>query len=231
MKTLLFRHLLAIAGVLLSAANLWAQESTPPFSATEREQVYAASISKRAAGALEQVALADSTKSNKLHAVITDQYRALRARDEALDNMFKALSKDAPGVETNRVAVLAVLSRQLHRQFVDKLSAELTPAQVEVIKDKMTYNKLKVTFDAYCLILPNLTQEQKDRVLSALRDAREEAMDGGSADEKSAIFQKYKDQINAYLGQHGYDVAKATREWEAKQASATPVDTTQKPAN
>jgi hypothetical protein len=30
------------------------------------------------------------------------QYRSLRARDEALDAMFQALSKNAPGAETNR---------------------------------------------------------------------------------------------------------------------------------
>jgi hypothetical protein len=102
---------------------------------------------------------------------------------------------------------------------------------VEQVKDKMTYNKLKVTFDAYCLILPGMTYEQKDRVLDFLRQAREEAIDGGTADEKSAIFQKFKDQINAYLGQHGYDVAKATHEWEAKQASSVPSEGDKKPAN
>jgi len=210
---------------------LWAQESTPPFSATEREQVYTTSISKRAAGALEALAIADAAKSNKVHELIMSQYRALRARDEAMDDLFVALGKTAPGVETNRAAVLAILSRQLHRQFLDKLSAELTPGQVEAVKDKMTYNKLKVTFDAYCLILPSMSHDQKDRVMAFLRDAREEAMDGGSADEKSAIFQKYKDQINAYLGQHGYDVAKATQEWEAKQASAAPTGNQSKPPN
>jgi len=231
MKTPRSGRFLVIIATLVAGINLPAQESTPPFSSTEREQVYAASISKRAAAALEQVGLPDTTKSNKVHGLIVNQYRALRARDEAMDNMFKALSQDTPGVETNRAAVLAVLSRQLHRQFLDRLGAELTPEQVDLIKDRMTYNKVKVTFDAYCLILPNLTHDQKDRVLTFLREAREEAMDGGSADEKSAIFQKHKDQINAYLSQHGYDVAKATREWEAKQASATPANPEQKPAN
>ena len=47
-------------------------------------------------------------------------------------------------------------------------------------------------------------------------------MDGGSADEKAAIFEKYKDQIDARLVEGGHDVAKATKEWEAKQAAAKP---------
>ena len=53
-----------------------------------------------------------------------------------------------------------------------------------------------------------------------LKEAREEAMDGGSADEKSAVFQKYKNQINDYLNAHGHDVTKAYKEWEAKQELA-----------
>jgi hypothetical protein len=56
--------------------------------------------------------------------------------------------------------------------------------------------------------------------MDKLKAAREEAIDGGSAGEKSAIFQKYKDQINDYLNAHGHDVAKAYRDWEAKQQAA-----------
>jgi hypothetical protein len=54
-----------------------------------------------------------------------------------------------------------------------------------------------------------------------LKAAREEAMDGGSAGEKSAIFQKYKEQINDYLNAHGHDVAQAYKDWNAKQELAT----------
>lgn len=231
MKTLATIAFSAVFGAGLAGTALFAQESTPPFSAEEREQVYATTIAKRATAALELLAIADAAKSNRLHEIIVSQYRALRARDEAIDSMLKSLSKNAPGVETNRAAILAVLSHQLHSQFVEKLSKELSPGQVEQIKDKMTYNKVKVTFDAYCMILPRLSYQEKDRILDLLRQAREEAMDGGSADEKSAIFQKYKDQINAYLGQNGHDVAKATHEWEAKQASAAPAPAEKKSAN
>jgi hypothetical protein len=223
-KLPLFTALAFAAGLTLSPQSVRAQERTPPFTAEEREQAYTATIAKRATAALELLAVSDTAKSNRVHELIMKQYRALRARDEALDTMFKALSQDAPGVETNRSAVLMALSRQLHKQFIAKLEQDLTPAQVEIVKDRMTYNKLRVTFDAYCAILPGLTHAEKTQVLEHLRDAREEAMDGGTADEKSAIFQKYKDLINAYLGQHGYDVAKATREWEAKQAAAKPAE-------
>ena len=211
--------LLAIA---LGATTFWSEfaaaQSTDPFTAEEREAVYTEAIARRSAAVVGLLELNDATKSNKLHGVIVAQYRALRARDEAMDQMFKALDKDAPDAATNRAAILPIVSRTLHDQFLARLSAELTPQQVETVKDKMTYHKVEVTYKAYCEILPNLTSSDKAMILAALKEAREEAVDGGSADEKTAIFQKYKNQINARLSAKGFDVAKATKEWEARQA-------------
>lgn len=192
-------------------------ERSAPFTAAEREAIYIASIEKRATNMLADLAVADATKASRVQATIMAQYRALRSRDEAVDTMLKELGKNAPGVETNRAALLPIVSRTLHEQFITRLSADLTPEQIEKIKDKMTYDKVKVTYDAYCEIVPGLTDDEKARILKSLKAAREEAIDGGSADEKSAIFQKHKDIINAYLDLHGHDVNKATKEWEAKQ--------------
>jgi hypothetical protein len=41
-------------------------------------------------------------------------------------------------------------------------------------------------------------------------------MDGGSAEEKTAVFEKYKGRINNYLSKQGYDLAKASREWNQR---------------
>ena len=56
--------------------------------------------------------------------------------------------------------------------------------------------------------------------MDLLKVAREKAIDGGSATEKSEIFQEYKNQINDYLNANGHDVAKAYKDWDAKQAMA-----------
>lgn len=218
-------HKALLAGIVLSLGchlPLLAEdaERTAPFTAAELEQVYTANITKRADDILKGLELKDEAKAGRVKDTIIAQYRSLRARDEALDTMFQSLSKNAPGAETNRGAVLKILSQQLHNHFLTRLSAELTPPQVEQVKDKMTYNKVKVTFDAYCEIVPKLTDAEKTRILEMLKAAREEAMDGGSADEKTAIFQKHKEGINAMLNANGHDVAKATQEWEAKQAMA-----------
>ena len=48
----------------------------------------------------------------------------------------------------------------------------------------MTYNKVKVTYDAYAVIIPGLTDSDKAKILDLLKTAREKAMDGGSSSEK-----------------------------------------------
>jgi hypothetical protein len=209
---------LTMSTVLVQTAP--AQESTAPFTDAEREEIYSKSIGKRATDIISALEVGDTNKSTRVYDAIMAQYRSLRARDEAVDVMFRSLSKNAPGVESNRAAVVKLLSKQLHEQFLAKLSADLTADQAEKVKDRMTYNKVKVTYDAYCEIVPGLKDSEKAAILDALKVAREEAMDGGSADEKSAIFQRHKEKINATLSAKGHDVDKATKAWEARQIEA-----------
>lgn len=217
-KALLATLVLALSFNLTTLAE--DTERTAPFTAAELETVYSANIEKRATDILKVLGLQDEAKAGRVRDAILAQYRSLRARDEAIDTMFQSLSKNAPGIETNRAAILKVLSQQLHDGFLKRLAADLTPEQIEQVKDRMTYNKVKVTYEAYCDIVSQLTDAEKAKILEALKVAREEAMDGGSADEKTAIFQRHKEHINAMLNANGHDVAKATKEWEAKQAAA-----------
>jgi len=208
--------------VAVGLATSGRSQTSPAFTPEEREAIYTTTIDKRTRAITELLSIADSTKSNAVHLAIMTQYRALRARDAAVDEMFHSLANDVPGVDSNRAAIVQLLSKRLHSEFLDKLAQSLSPAQIEIVKDRMTYGKVKVTFDAYCEIVPGLSDKEKAMILETLKLAREEAMDGGSADEKSAIFQKYKDQINGRLAEGGHDVVKATKEWEAKQAAAKP---------
>jgi len=112
--------------------------------------------------------------------------------------------------------------KSLHDSFVAKLNGELTPEQVEIVKDKMTYNKVKVTYDAYCQFVPQMTDEQKAHILADLKTAREEAIDGGSSEEKSAIFGKYKGRINNYLSSQGIDMKKQEQAFRDKKNGAKP---------
>jgi hypothetical protein len=204
--------------ILCSAMAVGAQETTPPTTADEREALYTEVLARRVDGIMQRLALTDTNKAYRVRNALLLQYRTLRLRDEAIDVKLGASGKDSSDLKA-RADVRRKLSAPLHEWFFSMLSIDLTPAQVEVIKDEMTYHKVKVTFDAYCQIIPNLTEADKAKVMELLKVAREEAVDGGSAPEKSAIFQVYKDQINAHLTAAGHDVAKAFADWEAKQAA------------
>jgi hypothetical protein len=197
--------------VALSAAGALAQISTPAPTDAEKEAFYAKSIEYRVGDILKALNLNDDAKSNAVHDLLVAQYHALRVRDAAIDTQLKVDGKEIN--YENRAAQLAVQSKPLHDKFFTALADNLSPDQIEKVKDLMTYNKVKVTYDAYCQIVPDLTDAEKAKILDLLKAAREEAVDGGSAPEKSAIFQKYKDQINAYLDANGHDTAKALKAW------------------
>ena len=218
MNTHLLRVALAFLAPLSTPAILLAQ-STPPANSAEIEAAYTMAIEKRTEAIIQELAVNDPAKQARLHDVITNQYRSLRSRDETIETKLKASGKDA-SANADRAMLVQQMSKPLHDQFLAKLSADLTPEQLEKVKDKMTYNKVKVTYDAYCQIVPNLSDSDKAKIMELLKVARDEAIDGGSADEKTATFQKYKDQINQYLNAHGHDVAKAYQEWSTKQAKA-----------
>jgi hypothetical protein len=208
--------------VILAAAPMLAQadpvQSLPPATKADLEATYTTAIENRTADIIKLLDLTDAAKSNEVHDIIIAQYRALRARDEAINARLNADGKEL--TFANRAGPLAAESKTLHEQFLAKLGTILTPEQVEKVKNQMTYNKVMVTYDAYCAIVPGLTDADKAKIMEELKLAREEAIDGGSAPEKSEIFQKYKDQINAYLNAHGHDTAKAFKDWEAKNATA-----------
>lgn len=219
MKKAAFAAGVVLAISLTVVAQAPAQESTVPAATTaELEAMYTASIENRVGDILVLLNLTNATQTARVHDIIIAQYRVLKARDAFIDAKLKAEGKEIN--YSNRASQLQYESKPLHDQFLASLSALLTPAQVETVKDKMTYNKVKVTYDAYCAIVPNLTDSDKSKILELLKAAREEAIDGGSAPEKSAIFQKFKDQINAYLDAHGHNVAQAFKDWDAKQELA-----------
>ena len=194
--------------------TVFAQASTTAPTEAEKEAFYATTIENRTVDILKLLNLDDAAKSNAVHDILVAQYHELRVRDAAIDTRLRVEGKEIS--YANRAEQLAAQSKPLHDAFLAKLAASLTPEQVEQVKDLMTYNKVKVTYDAYGAIVPGLTDVEKAKILELLKLAREEAMDGGSAPEKSAIFQKYKDQINGYLDAQGHDTAKSFKDWAEK---------------
>jgi hypothetical protein len=191
----------------LQARKKKSPASTQPTTQTaEQEAAYTATLQKRTAGILAPLHLDDADKFSRVQAIVIDEYRALNNWQQA---------NGSAGMNPDKNAAI----KALHDGFVAKLAAELTPEQVETVKDGMTANKVRVTYDAYCQIVPNLTDEEKAKILDLLKQAREEAIDGTSMEDKSSIFKRYRGKINIYLTANGHDVAKAYKDWGEAQKS------------
>jgi hypothetical protein len=188
------RTLIAVFA-FLSVATFAADTNSSP---QEAEVKYTRAIEGRTADILKILALNDTNKITKVHDLIIAQYRALNAWHDANDTKLKAARKD-----TNAVAEIRSSLKTLHDNFLTRLGENLSPEQVDQVKDKMTYGKVQFTFNGYLTQYPDLSEAHREKILELLKEAREEAMDGGSAEEKTAVFQRYKGKINNYLSKEG----------------------------
>jgi hypothetical protein len=168
-----------------------------PISAAE-EASYAASLESRAQAVLADLKLTDNAQAERVKQAVIAQYRALRAWHDTYDDDLKALNKNAAGNATS-MAEIQTTRVQLHNAFLAGLERDLSEAQIDVVKDRMTYGTVKVTYDEYLRQNPWLNAEQRAKILDTLKEARELAMDDGSQKEKAATFGKYKGRINNLL--------------------------------
>ena len=193
------RNLLICLLSFLTCATFAAETNV---TAQQTEANYTKAIEGRTADILKVLDLPDANKTARVHDIIIAQYRALNAWHDANDAKLKAAKSD-----TNAVAQIQASLKTIHNQFLAKLAENLTPEQVDAVKDKMTYGKVQFTFKGYMVEYPNLPEAQQQKVLELLKEARELAMDGGSSEEKTAIFNRYKGKINNYLSKEGFHPA------------------------
>jgi predicted GH43/DUF377 family glycosyl hydrolase len=167
---------------------------------------YTRAITGRADNIAKTLEIADADKKTRVRDIIVQQYRDLNVIHAQRDKEIAAAGK-GPAAEAQAKTIREQADsrvKQLHRSYLAKLSAELTPRQVDQVKDGMTYGTLPATYRAYLAQVPELTEAQKQQITAYLAEARELAMDGGTSEEKHAIFRKYKGRINNYLSAQGY---------------------------
>jgi Protein of unknown function (DUF3826) len=219
------------AAMFCSIACLAASAALPAFAidepktpAPDAEAEYTRALEKRAADVLDVLKLDDSAKAAHVREVVIAEYRSLRKVHDARDAGIKAARDLAQPERDERIRAERergdAAAAALNETFLGTLAADLAPEQVEQVKDKLTYNKLQVTYKAYLEMLPDLTSDQKQAVFAMLKEARDRAVPGGSAEEKSDVFNKYKGRINNYLSAQGYDLKLATKQWAERRKQA-----------
>jgi len=185
------------------------------------DTTYTRVITERAGKIVATLGLPDSSSFLRVRGVIVDQYRALNIIYTDRDSKLKTLKSQQPAPDKSTADSLKTAIQkdvdarvqQLHGPYLARLGKELTPQQVDKVKDGMTYSVLEVTYNAYLDELPSLTDQQKNRIMADLTEAREHAMDAESSEKKHAWFGKYKGRINNYLSAEGFDMKKAGEEW------------------
>lgn len=194
-----------------------------------KKEAYTKVITKRADKIIETLDISDADKTIRVRDIIVDQYRNLSAVHDARDARIKSTGENKELDKEKVEARIAKIEKgttaqldKLHKKYLRKLSTELTPEKVDMVKDGMTYGVLPITYKGYLDMIPDLTEVQKKHIMTFLIEAREQAMDAGSAEKKHWWFGKYKGRINNYLSDAGYDLKKAGEDWQKRlQAGKT----------
>ena len=205
------RCLLALGSMLIMTLSIQSVHA-----AGNEDTAYIRVVTERAGKIVATLGLPDSASFLRVRTIVADQYRNLNTIYTERDDRLKQLKGQQPAPDKNTMDSLKKRIQQdvdekvtkLHSVYLKQLAAVLNTQQVDKVKDGMTYSVLEVTYRAYQEKLPDLTTEQKAYILTALTEAREHAMDGGSSEEKHAWFGKYKGRINNYLSAQGVDMKK-----------------------
>jgi Spy/CpxP family protein refolding chaperone len=196
-------------------------------SIADAEATYTRIITQRADKIVATLGITDTNKAMRVRDIIEQQYRDLSKIHDVRDAEIRTAKDDAGAADAAANTALQAAHEKarpkldkLHGEFLMKLSAEVSPEQVDQVKDGMTYGVVQVTYNTYLRMYPDLTDEQRKQIMAWLVEARELAMVGSTSDEKHAVFGKYKGRINNYLSKAGYDARKG--EQNLKKPAAPP---------
>jgi Protein of unknown function (DUF3826) len=230
MKTLtniLIVGLLSGGTFIVPAAAQTTQPAMAMQKPAEDSSEFEKSTGARAVSIIQGLHIEDAAKADRAQAALTAYLVDIHQWHIANDDNVKQLSKDP--AKADELEKIQAGRRAIHDADIQKLSAELTPEQLDKVKEKLTGGQMTATLKNYPAIVPNLTDDDKAMISKTLLAAREEAMDSGSKNERVAIFKKYKGQINNYLDAHGHNVKQAYADWGAAQKKKTSATT--KPAD
>ena len=171
-----------------------------------RDPEYVNTILGRAQKATDELSITWTLQGQNVLNIIANKYFKLNDIYEERDQLKKE----------NKELAEAQCDSKLYRshfEFNSQLSIYLKQEDIDKIKDIMTYNVVKVTYDAQLEMIPTLTEEEKKQIMIWLLEARELAIDAESSNKKHEMFGKYKGRINNYLSARGYDLTKEREEW------------------
>lgn len=188
-----------------------------------RDPKYVETIMQRSKKVTDALNISGTEKGEQVLNIVANRYFKLNDIYAERDSL-KAVAKTMTGDEKKQKMEYAEMQKdqklyKSHFGFIADLSVYLTDAEVETVKDVLTYNVVNVTYKAQCDMIPTLKEEEKVQILAWLKEGREYAIDAESSKKKHEAFGKYKGRINNWLSKRGYNLTKEREEW-AKRVKA-----------
>lgn len=188
-----------------------------------RDPKYVETIMQRSKKVTDALNISGTEKGEQVLNIVANRYFKLNDIYAERDSL-KAVAKTMTGDEKKQKMEYAEMQKdqklyKSHFGFITDLSVYLTDAEVETVKDVLTYNVVNVTYKAQCDMIPTLKEEEKVQILAWLKEGREYAIDAESSKKKHEAFGKYKGRINNWLSKRGYNLTKEREEW-AKRVKA-----------
>lgn len=179
-------------------------------------------LEKKAAGWVASLNLNDDKKAGYVTTLIYNHLR--KVRDWHNDHPYTTVpegmnpltGKPLSKLDREMIADSAMPS-EVHTKLMNSLRKSLTEEQVEAILDKYTVGKVAFTLKGYQAIVPDLTKEEEEYILTLLKKAREQAIDYKNMKQISAIFEIYKTQCEQYLNSNGRDWRQLFRDYVKKR--------------
>ena len=201
-------------------------------AATTDEQ-YLKALESRVTKIIAPLNIEKKRKQSKVRQIILTQYQTLNTIHSSRDRKIKELKSGNSASANELKTVIADLESaaakeitSAHSSFLHDLGRHLTDAQVDAVKDGMTYNVANSTFKAYQDMLPSLNDTQRTKIWNWLAEAREIAMDAETSEKKHWWFGKYKGRINNYLSSEGFDMKKESEAWQKRLKSVSTINST-----
>ncbi len=180
-----------------------------------RPRDYVETIVKRAQKATDELGITYTLEGRNVLHIVSNRYFQLNDIYAERDSLKEAWGKQM-GSKDGRQRAEERCDSRLYRTHFDleaALKMYLSDEQIEKVKDVMTFNVVKVTYEAQCDMIPTLKDEEKRQIMAWLKEARELAIDAESSKKKHEVFGKYKGRINNYLARQGYDLTREREAW------------------
>jgi hypothetical protein len=203
-------HPLLIAFLLSLALSC----SAFPASVSAADEPTQKRADAKATRLLNAIKLDDPAKADRAKGILSDWYVTIWAWHQEHDPKLKELwtqwnqaravvPKDEFPAEViaHRIDDLYASLKPGYQAFIAKLSTELTPEQVDALKETWSRSPgMKRTYNAYLEIVPDLNDEQKKVIHDRMLIAREDAMLTDADKEIVSIYKRHKVKVEAYVG-------------------------------